>query len=184
MKKYTILLFIIMQFISCNSSKSESNVDENCYIALKAVSDVFKVYDERNKCLSQLLNEVRTEKNIDTKNVEKIERLSKEINKQITLSLKSIKNKEIDNKDEEIFIVSSNYLSKVKELENEIPLLIKDVSDNNPSINLKLKKSISEYCTEVTQLGNLYHNAMNRYYKIHNMSDKKLDSIENAVEKN
>jgi hypothetical protein len=184
MKKYIILLFIILQFISCNTRKNEDIVNENCYVALKVVSDVFEIYDERNKCLSQLLNEVRTAKNIDTKNIEKIESLSKEINKQLTSSLETLKNKEINNKDEEIFIVSSKYLSKVKELENKIPLLVKDVSDNNPNINLKLKKSVDEYCLEIKQLGYLYHNAMNRYYKVHNMSDKKLDSIENAVEKN
>lgn len=184
MKKYINLLLTILLFISCNTNKSEKIINENCYITLKSVSNVTEVYDERNKLLTQMRDEIRAEKNIDTINIKKIKSLSKKINEQITLSLKILKGKETDNKNEEIFDVSIKYLTKVKELENKIPLLIKELSDNAPDINFRLKESISKITAEVIQLGNFYHDAMNRYYKEHNMSDKKLDSIEKAVERN
>jgi hypothetical protein len=184
MKQNLILLLVLMQFISCNTNEKKNVVNENCYIVLNSVSYVIDVYDDRNICLTQMLNELKNKTNIDTKNVSKIQKLSREINKRLTVSLRNLKTEFVKNKNEEIFDVSIQYLSKVKELEKKIPKLVRELSDNIPDNNPKFKESIRKSTAEVEQYELLYHNAMNQYYKVHNMSDKKLDSIENAVEKN
>jgi hypothetical protein len=184
MKRHLILLLLFLQSISCNTNDKYKTIDENCYIVLNSVSNVIVIYDERNAFLTKMLNEIRNESKINAENLLKIEKLTKEIQQRLTTSLKILETKHILNRNEEIFDVSIKYLKKVEELEKIVPLLIIDLSDTIPNTNIKLKESTLEATNEVKHYGQLYHNAMNKYYKKNDMSNKKLDSIEALVEEN
>jgi hypothetical protein len=182
MKQTIILFLIIIQFISCGTNKKEMKIEENCYDVLYSVSYVTVVFDKRNIRLSQLLNEIKNNAKIDKDNIKEIEKLSIEIKKRVKVSLNKLNEKYKENKNEKIFEISLKYLSKVNDLEEKLPSFIKELSDNIPNTNFELKDLIKEYSIEVKSLGHTYHIAMNDYYKLHKISDVKLDSIEDVVE--
>jgi hypothetical protein len=182
MKQTIILFLIIIQFISCNKRTKEQKIEENCFVVLYSVSYVADVCDKRNIHLTQLLNEIKNGLEIDKENIKEIEKLSKEINKRVKVSLNKLNDKYKENENEEIFKASIKYLNKINELEDKIPSFIKELSENIPLTDFKLNDSVREHAIEVKKNYQTYNLAMNNYYKSNEMSDLKLDSIENAVE--
>ena len=173
-----------MQFISCNTTKKKDFTDENCSIILNSVNSVIYLGEKRDACLDQLIDEVKTGKKTDAKNVSKIQNIEKEINKTLTENLKILKLEFAKNKSEKVFDITIQYLTKVQEMEKQFPMLVSDLSDDNPENNSRFSASIKNATAEIQKFYILYRDAMLKYLEVHSINEKKFDSIQKVVDKN
>ncbi|TBX65199.1 hypothetical protein EZL74_12470 [Flavobacterium silvisoli] len=183
MKQNVFLFLAIMQFISCNTTKQKNIADENCYIVLNSVSNVISVGDKRDVCLTQMIDEVRNGKKVDAENLKKLQNLQKEINKRLLESLKNLETESAKNKNEKIFDVSIQYLKKIQNMERQFPILISDMSDDIPENNSRYSDSIAISTKEIEKFYVLYRDTMHQYLEVHNINDRKFDSIQAVVDK-
>jgi hypothetical protein len=184
MKKKVIFLLVLMQFISCNTTKKNDFADENCSIILNSVNSVIYLGEKRDAYLDQLIDEVKNGKKTDAKNVSEIQKLEKEINKTLTENLKILKIEFAKNKSEKVFDVTIQYLTKVQELERQFPKFVSDLSDNDPENNSRFSASIKKASEEVIKFYGLYRDAMQKYLEVHNINEKRFDLIQKAVDRN